>query len=529
MLRSGKKNLSLILAAARSMLVVTTSRLRFVMMHLENMSYPGASRLGKYIRDSVYPMFRSHMRESAVEEGSQAPRTYYIERSLRRIENLHEEVYNSLRATLPMPEPVVPEAAPVRRQQEHTGAVASYDPLKGAARKVHTESNPPSIEKRTPDETPSQEANDQSLLAELFPEATSYVQPHYEERKNYTKLNPPEHVAQIRRVPSGDNMSPREKMIKSFQNRGEPLVALQLTHCSTELTEADFRRLVPRGKHIESWIRDGEFQKIIPGRDPWTLERKPFYYLLFKSFESALAYKKNASRLHMLAAMHQPTSIFSAIPSQPGLLEDGEDINKVLSTYFLKPLSLRLSLNMVMQPYNPSLRLLFERGGYEPIVPNVGANGQTLYKVLEGWEPSREDLYHIFARHARDRGLTWPLHNGDKGVHRLRDVVDVHTRFQAVSSANPRAANGGVEYLSLSEYSDADPLQQQQQSEGAPKTELKQVLINRLYNRWILEFEEHGAADRFVRLWHRRILPNPKGATWKDKEEPRMINAEVLW
>jgi hypothetical protein len=186
---------------------------------------------------------------------------------------------------------------------------------------------------------------------------------------------------------------------------------------------------------------------------------------------------------------------------------------------------------MVMQPYNPSLRLLIERGGYDPIVPKTGDNGQPISKVLlqiEGWEPTRDDLYHIFTRHARDRGLKWPFHNGTKGVHRLRDIIDVNTKFQTVSSANPRSSprpSSGIENLSLGEFSDLDPLQQAEGGKGGPK----HILINRLYNRWILEFEDESAAQRFVRMWHRRILPNPKGVTWKDKEEPRMINAELLW
>jgi hypothetical protein len=403
----------------------------------------------------------------------------------------------------------------------------------GVLKTSDSEESPPQLESGSASkEASSDELRERSLLEELFPEASSYIQPHYTTRNPYPKLELPKDVPLVRRSYTEAAKSQRQRILEAFQTRTEPLTVLQLTNCSTGLTESDFRRLVPKGKHIESWVRNGEFQKIIPGRDPLSLERLPFYYLVFKTPESALAYQANVSRLHKLSGLHQPSSIFSAIPPPRGFLEDGEDLNAVMSSYLLKPTTLKLNLNMVMQPYNPSLRALIEQGGYNPIVPNTDAKGHRIWKVMvhiEGWEPLREDLYHIFSRHAYDRGLSWPFHNETLGISKLRDLVDVKQKFQAVSSHNPRAAShdpgddssDDLNFNSLN----VDPLEQS----GGGKGTVSQVVMNRLYNRWIIEFDDEDAARRFARMWHRRILPASKLATWRDTEEPRMINAEFLW
>jgi hypothetical protein len=55
--------------------------------------------------------------------------------------------------------------------------------------------------------------------------------------------------------------------------------------------------------------------------------------------------------------------------------------------------------------------------------------------------------------------------------------------------------------------------------------------MNRVYNRWVLDLEDEDSARRWSVWWHRRVLPelsSGKGA-WKDGEEARICNTEVLW
>ncbi|KAF1948048.1 hypothetical protein EJ02DRAFT_449520 [Clathrospora elynae] len=382
------------------------------------------------------------------------------------------------------------------------------------------------------------EISEQSLLEELFPEAVSPPQPRYSEKRDqYPKLDLPDSTPIIRRELVDRPQTLKQKVVESIQNKGEQITVLQLVHCSTGLTEVDFRRLIPKGKHIEAWRREGEFFKIIPGRDPLSLERMPFYYILFKDAESALAYQKNASRIHKLSALHQPANIFSAIPPPRGFLEDGEDITAITSSYNLVPTHHQLSLNVLMQPYNPALRALIERGGYQPIMPNVDEKGQRIWKVLmhiEGYEPTPSDLFKIFSRDAYVHGIPLPLRNESySAIHRLRDIINLEITVKSISSANPRAY-GSFQHQVPSEPVYADPAVHAllAGAEDSSAKEMNQLVMNRLYNRWVVEFEDEDSARRWAVGWHRKVLPELSGGgkgAWKDGEEQRVCNTEVLW
>lgn len=412
--------------------------------------------------------------------------------------------------------------------------------------------------------TAPDQVSEQSLLDELFPEASSQAQPIPTDRRpSPPKLDLPlpDSNPHIRLTPS-DTRTDREKAIDAFRARGETTTILQLSNCSTALTDADFRRLIPRGLHIESWTRDGSYYLIIPGRDPLSLERLPFYYLLFSTPESALAYQKNASRLSKLSALHAPNGIHSAVAPPRGFLEDGEDIAAVTRQFVLHPQGHALDLRTVMQPYNPALRALVDAGGYPPIVPNTDAQGRKIHRVLmhiDGYEPSHWDLWHIISRHAYARGIIWPF-RGEQGgaLRRLRDCLNLKTvakvRHQDVASSNPRAAASSTHRHSLSTSAERDtdtvsefedphiaaflhPNPGTTDSEDDAK-QLNQLVMNRVYNRWIVEFEDEDSARRFAGLWDRVVLPEARGkggsgsgegkGAWREEEE-RWVGCEYLW
>ncbi|KAK7192686.1 hypothetical protein DPSP01_006885 [Paraphaeosphaeria sporulosa] len=440
-----------------------------------------------------------------------------------------------------------PTQAQMQTQARMLRSLDSPNPSKMNARPT------PSVDSQTaqtspappPTQTPlaTGEMSEQSLLAELFPEASNYIQPHYDKRNPYPKLDLPSSKPIVwKYAPTVKPKSSREKYLKAFQRSTEKLTALQLLHCSTELTEVDFRRLVPQGQHIEGWAPDGDIHQIIPGRDPLSLERLPFYYLIFKNPEAALRYQSNASRLDRLSKLHGPTSSLSVIPPPPGLLENGEDLSAALSSYLLTPQDQPLRLNMVVQPYNPALARLIADGGYAPIVPSTTSAGKPIHKVLfyiEGYEPSPYDLYQIFMQDALSRGLTWPFLHDHQSIHRLRDIVDLKARFTALSTASPRASSSTKR--KLAEVKSHDPYTtflspndsgEGDDAEGQDAQAMNQVIMNRVYNRWVVEFSEEAGARRFARLWHRKVLPmqgSVRNRTWRDVEEVRLCNAEYLW
>jgi hypothetical protein len=385
----------------------------------------------------------------------------------------------------------------------------------------------------------SKEVSDQSLLEELFPEISAVEPSQYvDKRDKYPKLDLPESSQLIRKDYINRPKTLKERVVESFQKSGEKITVLQLQHCSTELTDMDFRRLIPKGEHIESWNREGEYYKIIPGRDPLSLERLPFYYLLFNSPRSAYAYQTNATRLHKLAALHQTTNIFSAIPPPKGFLEDGEDIHKATSSYVLKAPEHSLSLRTLMQPYHPALRALIEQGGYKPIVPDVDDKGNHIYKVLmhiEGYEPSPSDLFKIFGRDAYKHGMSLSLRNeSSSSVHRLRDIINLKTRMQPLST--PRAFYESDTPRPTAVQFDDPMINFLMQGdlaggEGENAKVLNQIVMNRVYNRWLVEFDNEDEARRFALRWHRKRLPTLGRAerTWKDWEEAKRCNCEFLW
>ncbi|KAH7356235.1 hypothetical protein BKA66DRAFT_250746 [Pyrenochaeta sp. MPI-SDFR-AT-0127] len=383
--------------------------------------------------------------------------------------------------------------------------------------------------------------SEQSLLDELFPEASNPQSRISEKREQYPKLELPDSIPIIRRELVDSPITLKEQVTESFQNKGEHTTVLQLVNCSTELTEDDFRRIIPKGKHIESWRHEGDYYRIIPGRDPLSLERLPFYYILFKTPESALAYQKNASRLHKLSALHQPSNIFSAIPPPKGFLEDGEDLNRAVTSYNLVPTHHRLSLNILMQPYNPALRALIERGGYKPIVPDTNSQGKRIWKVLmhiEGHEPTPSDLFKIFRRDAYKHGMSLTLQNeSSTSIRRLRDVINLKTNDKPISSARPRAY-GSFDHAAsqpgLGAMDFEDPGIQSLMAganEDSSAKEINQMVMNRVYNRWVIYFSDGDAAKRFALSWHRKVLPDltRDKAGWKDVTDVRICNTEVLW
>lgn len=449
-----------------------------------------------------------------------------------------------------IPPPAANTTLAQRIQAQSTSMKSSSHPRPSVSQ------SPPS--QSAPQPSPaSDELSEQSLLDELFPEASSLVPPNLsDKRRSPPKLDLPAtdtnpHI----RLYNSDTRTEREKAIDAFRARGEQTAVLQLSNCSTALTESDFRRLIPRGKHIDTWSSAGEFYKIIPGRDPLSLARLPFYYLLFHDAAAALAYQKNASRLSKLAALHAASSSTSAIAPPTGFLEDGEDIAAVTSSFVLHPRGHALDLRTVMQPYNRSLRALIDAGGYAPIVPNVDDKGRKIHRVLlaiDGYEPSHWDLWHIIARHAHGRGILWPWRNDHaSALRRLRDAINLKTmskqKFTDLASSNPRAAssfpvakNNNVDEGDAEDREFEDPtiaafLGPSSSSQASPSDssakEINQLVMNRVYNRWIAEFEDEDAARRFAGLWHRVRLPDAKerDGKWKEAEEERWVMAEYLW
>ncbi|KAI9873839.1 MAG: hypothetical protein M1830_010545 [Pleopsidium flavum] len=277
---------------------------------------------------------------------------------------------------------------------------------------------------------------------------------------------------------------------------------LILRNASRALDESDFKRIVPRGKHIEGWVGRGDFVKVIPIRDPVTMHAVGHYMLLFPSPASAHAYQEHLVHLHRTARTHTPRSVQSPIAPPPGYLVEGEDVYQLLQEYALVPASQRLSLKVLVPPYSTMVRSVVEKGGYGPVVDGEGEGRDKVLFWVDGFRPSMFLLREVIARDGRDRGLGWELGGG--GITKL---VEAPVAAAAAAAASGADVEGGGE----------------DEGEGESSRQTRRVA-----GRWVIRFKDEAEARRFVRSWHRRPFPLHRDSAVYG-EPPPLANAEFLW
>ncbi|QSZ31072.1 hypothetical protein DSL72_000633 [Monilinia vaccinii-corymbosi] len=276
---------------------------------------------------------------------------------------------------------------------------------------------------------------------------------------------------------------------------------LILNCASKTLEESDFFRLSPKGEHIEGWTSG--IIKIIPGRDPQTLESLGHYFILFSSRAAALAYFHRTIELHALSRHYHPTRIPLPSPTPGGgpgseLPHSPQELQTLLRNFSLVPPHTRLSLRLLQKPYRPAITTLLATGSPTPLtlsrsqshtqdtvlftitIPSIGLSSWGLREILEA-DGKRRNLMWRFAR--------------ESAIVRIGEKADV----------KPGQAMG----------------YRGENSIGRKKA----------YNtsgRYILSFMDRAEARRFVREWHKR--PCPLQREYKDGDEPPPIaNAEIMW
>jgi hypothetical protein len=422
-------------------------------------------------------------------------------------------------------------------------------------------------------------------LEELFPETVATTHLTTTDSRSIPKLNPPNTSAKaksrqkepktlIHKFPSGSTLerkvatSPQSQATPgSYSDNLEALAAnrnitpvsdtttvLLLSHASTSLTPADFHRLVPRGAHIPEWTTSstGGIARIVPGRDPASLARLPHYHLFFASPGAALAYQKNAGRIHKLAAMHTPRSVFDAIPPPPGFLEDGEDIDELVKSFALVPPSLPMKLNVVPPPFSAFLKGLVKEGGYRGVVGKDGEVGKRVLLELGGRDVGRRVLYNAIKQDGFRRGILWSMVGGLRGVMSLADIVGIDKMAQRVESTGTYGLDISVNDTFTDTFSNTEnysmefvPRFDNGMRAGGVGPEMEDeearrslyVLRKKVQHRYVVEFEDEGMARRFARICRGLVVSGnwmergEEGETEAERtgEESVVVKTEVLW
>ncbi|MCJ1405460.1 hypothetical protein MMC11_008688 [Xylographa trunciseda] len=357
-----------------------------------------------------------------------------------------------------------------------------------------------------------------SLLEQLFPEEAK-TQSRTSDRRGMTqaelpRLPPPEFDAlreslddEPGHIQNSSKLKTREATINAL--RQENPTILLLSRVSTALCDADFRRIVPGGVHIEEWRGPGDILKVIPSRDMSSLSPTSSYYLLFSNPAYARAYQNQVIYLHQLAQTYTPTSLESPMFLTPGVLDTkGQDVYALLQDFAIAPPSVRMSLRVSLPPYHANLQRLLENEGYQQLVQSDNKAGRAVLFWVDGYQPSALSLRTMLAKDGQDRGLQWGPLNG-KG-----EIEVLH-----VDAENSGGENGEND-VTASE--DGPGLSEWRDNELKPKKHGHQ--------RWIISFEDEAEARRFVRIWHRRPYSFPLQDESPSQGEPEpLVHAEFLW
>ncbi|KAL8817963.1 MAG: hypothetical protein Q9223_003304 [Gallowayella weberi] len=293
--------------------------------------------------------------------------------------------------------------------------------------------------------------------------------------------------------PGGSPKGPSDKITEAAARRAvkqwNPAV-LVLNRASKSLTDADFRRIAPKGRHIEQWTGPGDILKVIPARDATTFQQTNSYFLLFPNPAYARTYQNYVTKLHRMAQAHTPTSLQSPLPPPSGTILEGEDLHTLLQEYSLCPSSQRISIVSTFAPFGATFRRLIEYQGYPKLTAPVDRTGRAVLFWVEGHYPTTNAVKTAIDRDGRERGLQWATQVEKKYVEKL-DMSD-------------------------SPLDDADRLEASESG-----------VQRRSSRRWIVMLGDENEARRFVRVWHRRPFPFPDD--YVRGETPPVVNAEFLW
>lgn len=364
-----------------------------------------------------------------------------------------------------------------------------------------------------------------TLLDELFPEeaaklrATSTEVPR-ELRRDIPKLrletadahDGPTEIQRIRKQ-TEEQETVKIRDTEDFRN-GSVLV---LRNACKSLDESDFRRLLPRGKHIRDWIGDGDIKQgmrstikdsaltdkatVIRYRDPVTLRLLGHYFIVFSSPKAAMAYKQNVERLQKLVEQHSQRDLLSPIAIPTDYEINGENAHAALQSYTLIAPKQKLELHVFeKKEASPEIREVIAQGGYHHV-------------VSRGAKPKTEVLFHVYGINAEletlrssilqdgwDRGLSWTLAKTNRGFTPL--------------DLGPRRAD---------DDDDDDKSRADESSYAGTRVRRK----TGSHRKWIIGFQSEVEAKRFVRIWHRRPFAVPE-ALWY-KETAPLVHAELLW
>lgn len=329
-----------------------------------------------------------------------------------------------------------------------------------------------------------------------------------------------------------------ERQYAQMEKQGPGVSVLVLRNASKNLTEEDFRRVIPQGRHIEGWaLERGDILKVIPGRDTSTLERQNFYFILFSAPVSAFAYQTHVTRLHKLAQSQTPTSLLSPVPPPPGYLVGGEDIDNMIQSYSLVPLSQAITIRQLSPPLTPSVYQIVNHKGYPNLLLRPKRSPVEVMLRLEGPQLAISHIRSALSKTARDRGMPWTgKDNSEMKISKWeirgtnispmsnREFKVLKERRSEATEKSATSPPGEQEYED--KYEDTYEDDQEDGDEDGD------VEVHRKRRQpapgYIIGFDTESEAQTFVAYWHRRAM-GLADFYYENGDVAPLVNAEILW
>jgi len=296
---------------------------------------------------------------------------------------------------------------------------------------------------------------------------------------------------------------------------------LVLLNASKNLTEEDFRRLIPKGEHLDGWrMEQGDILKIIPGRNLATLEQENYYYLVFSSPLSAFVYQGHATRLSRLVAEQTPNSLHTALAPTPGYMLNGVDVYAAIQAYCLTSSTQTLNLRQLKPPLSPLISSIVRRGGYAAILDRPDRMPYEVRLTLEGPQLPVSRIRYIVYESGRDRALGWS--GGDEAnikISKYEPVLPMRSGGPNASVSDRRSEDVQIQ---LDMNRSQIPFPDSEDGKAAQKYRTPNFV-------YIVGFHTEHAAQSFVRYWHRKPMNWGSKTVDSAGDLPPIANAELLW
>lgn len=368
-----------------------------------------------------------------------------------------------------------------------------------------------------------------SILEELFPKELSRKSQASKPLRHVPKAPldlPAEEAVELAKaedtnsIPKEDALFPDEEVnqrTRASTRLNDQLTVLILRKASKHLTQDDFQRLMPGGRHIEGWSNRGRLISVIRARNTKSLEPTGDYFLVFSNTAVASAYLDHTNQQHRHSKAFSPRSLYGSIPPPPSLALSPGKKNKIDApayTYNLAPPSHDLTMRLVPQPFSPLMRQVIQGSGY----PELTENKQSDHEVLLWFTSYRHSSFSVVRRaidqDGKQRGSFWQTVGQNNGIR----VLGAGVEEMASLTRAPRRRHGSTDYEdNISGHGTME--------DGTPWKQDDKI------RRFIVSFRDREEASRFVLAWHRRdvtkLIEAQMLAPWRKR--PILGNAEWTW